>query len=450
MTTISSKIKIILAAFALLCIFSSPVFPFDADPPASELPSTLQLEGALDDTPQTVTLCSPLRIQYRVRNTGTVPVSTGTLTIDIKAADTGESVFARQLPFTTNTNSITIEKVAFPQGAYTITLKASAANQKERISREFTLAEQALTVSAPVLVKKSSAAIPRVLLWLSRTGSAVQQAFAEKIVKQALEDGIYYVIVDTAEDFTKRALTGDFNTAVMFETEELLEPSDWLMDRIAGGQGLVIIGSGNRARMTAETFGFKFTETLTTAGTMLLLTEDQGMGLSGTIPVSGKFLLPQKKSAKPAALSAGDKKPAVLIDKRGNGRVIVMPFSFTHSAFDAGTTSLYSLLLSAAVRNAAPENDMQSGVSSIELLVSAPSGPVRARVVETFPQGTRIIWTNAEGTVKDNTIIYDLIADKEPQKLLYLCRPPAGDKSPAFTEVFYECNETLVSQGNIE
>jgi hypothetical protein len=214
--------------------------------------------------------------------------------------------------------------------------------------------------------------------------------------------------------------------------------------------GLVVIGPEDKTRMTAETFGFKFLEMPTTSPAMLLLTDDSGMELSGTVPVSGRILLPQKKSAKPAALLAGDKKPAVLIDTAGNGRVIVMPFSFTRSALDAGTTSLYSLLLRAAVHNAAPENDELTGVSSIELLVSAPSGPVRTRVVETLPAGTRVIWTNAEGTVKNNTILYDLIADKEPQRLLYVYQPPAGSKTPIFSEVFFECNENLVSQGKIE
>lgn len=436
----------------LLCLSSSPVFPLVVDPPAINLlPTPALLSGALDDTPQAVTLCAPLRIQYSVKNTGALPDSAGSLTIEIKAAGTGQLVFSRQLPFTTETKSIRIENVSFPQGAYTITLKASAMDQEHGTTREAALAEQALTVSAPIQVKKGGNASPRVLLWLSRNGTAVQQAFAEQIVKQAFEDdGVYYTIADTAADFTNQALSGVFNTVVLFETDELLEQPDWLMDRIARGQGIVIIGSEDRARMFAETFGFKFSEALPAAGAMLLLTEESGMGLSGTIPVSGRVLLPQKKSARPAALFAADKKPAVLIDKTGSGRVIVMPFSFTRSSLEAGTTSQYSLLLRAAVRNAAPSNDEQIGVYPIELLVSAPEGPVRTRVVESLPPGTRVIWTNNEGTVKNNSILFDLIADKEPQKLLYLYQTPAVSKTPAFTEVFFECNEKLMSQGKIE
>ena len=451
MTAVLSKIKIIIAAAALLCLFSSSVFPRVDAPPASNLLPTLLLEGALDDAPQIVPHCSTLRLQFRVKNTGTVPVSRGLLTIDIKSANTDESVFARQIPFTTDTNSIMIENVAFPPGDYTIVLKASAMNQETGIFSEFSLAERPLTISVPVVVTKSSTAIPRVLLWLSRTGTAVEQAFAEKIVKQALdEDGVYAVIVNTAEDFRKWSLTGDFNTAVLFEPDELLDQSDWWMDRIKRGQGLVIIGSETRTRMIAETFGFRFSEALATAGTMLQLTKDSGLELSGSLPISGRILLPKKNNAKPAALLAGDKRPAMLIDEEGNGRLIVMPFSLTRSALDAGTTSLYSLLLRAAILNATSEIDEQSGVSSVALLVSAPAGPVRARVVETLPQGSRVIWTNAKGTVKDSSIIYDLTAEKEPQRLLFLWQPPAVNKTPSGTEVFYECNENLVSQGKIE
>lgn len=451
MAFLLSEVKIFFTAAMMLCLFLLPVFSNAADSFAGKPLPTLLLSGALDDTPQTVTLCAPLTIRYSVSNTGTLPVSDGHLKVEIKTASTGRQVFAQLLPFTLGPGSLMIENVDFSQGAYTIILKAAVSNLEHAISGDFTLAEQALTVSAPVLMKKSDGAILRVLVRLSRTGTAVQQAFSEKILKQAFEDdGVYYLIVDTAEDFRNRALTGDFSAAVLFEPDELLDQSDWLMDRITRGLGLVIIGSENRARMIAETFGFRFSETLTTAGAMLQLTEDSGLGLSGTVPVSGKILLPKKKNARPAALLAGDKRPAMLIDDAGNGRVIVMPFSLTRSALDAGTTSLYSLLLRAVVQGAASENDEQTGLSSIELLVSAPSGPVRARVGETLPQGTRVLWTSAGGTVKDNAILYDLIADKEPQRLLYLCRPPAGNKTPAFTEVFYECNEKFVSQGKME
>jgi hypothetical protein len=411
----------------------------------------LQLTGELDGTAQAITPCTQLSIQYRVKNTGNLPPAPGSLKIEIRAAGTGQLVFVRHLPLITDTGSFMIENVTFPPGAYTILLKALIKSQERGIPREFTLAEQPLTISAPILVKKSSGAIPRTLLWLNRNNTAVQQAFAEMIVKQAFEDdGTYYTTVDTQEDFTEQAMSGEFNTLVLFETDELLERSDWLMDRLAHGQGLVIVGSEDRTRMTAETLGFKFKEAPAAARAMLQLTEESGLGLSGTIPVSGRVLQPQKKDAKAAALFAGDKKPAILIDKEGKGQVIVMPFSFTRSALDTGSTSLYSLLLRTAVRIATPENDEQTGESSIELLVSAPSGPIKARIVETLPPGSKVIWMNGEDTVMNNAIIYDLTLDKEPQKLLYVYRIPAGSKTPAFTEVYYECNEKVVDQGRVE
>ena len=451
MTIFPSNIKNFFAAVVLLCFFNPLVFPIIADSTESNALHILHLSGELDNTPRTVMLCKPLTIQFSVKNTGNVPISYGTIGLSIKGAGAGQPVLARQLPFTTDTNSIRIVNVAFPQGEYTLTLKASAVSSEDSINREYTLAEQPLTVSAPILVKKGRSSIPRVLLWLGRTGTPVQWVFAEKIIKEAFEENdVYTMIVDTAEAFTKQAMSGDFNTAVLFETDELLDRLDRLQDQVARGMGLVVIGPEDKTRRTAETFGFTFLEMPTTASAMLLLTEDSGMELSGTIPVSGRILLPQKKSAMPAAVLAGDKKPAVLIDTEGNGRVIVMPFSLTRSALDAGTTSLYSLLLRAAVHNVAPVNDELTSVSSNGLLVSAPSGSVRAKVVETLPAGSRVIWTNAKGSVKNNTIRYELIADKEPQRLLYVYQPPAGSKTPAFSEVFFECNGNFVSQGKIE
>ncbi len=451
MDAMPSKLKTILAAIAMFSLLSYPVFPLFAAPPAAaDVRPALQLTGELDGTAQAVTPCTSLRIQYRVKNTDSAPLSSGTLKIEIRAAGTGQLVFVRHLPLIIDTGSFMIENVTFPPGAYTILLKALIKGQERGIPREFTLAEQPLAISAPVLVKKSSGAIPRALLWLNRNNTAVQQAFAEMIVKQAFEDGTYYTTVDSQEDFTEQSMSGEFNTLVLFETDELLERSDWLLDRLAHGQGLVIVGSEDRTRMTAETLGFKFKEAPAAARAMLLLTEESGLGLSGTIPVSGRVLQPQKKEAKAAALFAGDKKPAILIDKPEKGRVIVMPFSFTRSALDTGATSLYSLLLRAAVRMATPENDERTGESSIELLVSAPSGPIKTRIVEMLPPGSKVIWMNGEDAVMNNAIIYDLTVDKEPQKLLYVYRIPAGSKTPAFTEVYYECNEKVVDQGKVE
>jgi hypothetical protein len=446
-----SKYKIFIASCVMLCIFLFPLFSIAADLSAEKPRPDLKLSGALDDTPQTVLLCGPLHIRYSVRNTGTVPVSKGYFKIEIKSTATGRLVYNQQLNFTMKPRAITIRNVGFPRGSYSLTLKASVLNYEYQIARDFTLAEQSLTVAEPILVKKGTGDMLRVLVWRNRTGTPVQQAFAEKILKEAFaDDNVFLTIVNTAEDFTNQAMSGAFNVLVLFEADELLDQSDWLMDRVSRGQGLVIIGSEDRTRMIAETLGFKFREEPPAAGSMLLLPEEAGMGVCGTIPISGRILQPQKKNAKVAAVFAADKKPAMLIDTEGKGRVIVMPFSLTHSALDTGSSSFYSLLLSTAVHIAKPENDEQTTISAREFVVSSPSGPIKTRVVESLPPGTRVMWMKTGGIVKNNSIRFDLTADKEPQKLLYLYQPPADSTTPAFTEVLFECRGKFVSQGKIE
>jgi hypothetical protein len=68
---------------------------------------------------------------------------------------------------------------------------------------------------------------------------ARQRVFTEKIVKEAFEGGGgYSLIVDTAEDFTNQAMSADFNTAVLFETDERLDQA----------AGLGALGSGQDTR----------------------------------------------------------------------------------------------------------------------------------------------------------------------------------------------------------
>ncbi len=151
MSLLSSTYRIFFAAAAVVCIFLFPDFSSAADPSESNKLPALLLSGTLDDTPQTVTPCEPLNIQYSIKNTGTIPVSRGQLTIEIRSVVTGQSVFVRQFPFTTlEPDSFMIEHVDFPQGAYTITMRASAMNVEHQIARDYTLAKQALTVSAPM------------------------------------------------------------------------------------------------------------------------------------------------------------------------------------------------------------------------------------------------------------------------------------------------------------
>jgi hypothetical protein len=174
------------------------------------------------------------------------------------------------------------------------------------------------------------------------------------------------------------------------------------------------------------------------------------MGLSGNMPISGRMLLPRKNGARPAALFTGDRKPAALIDTTGSGRVMVMPFALSRSALDTGTTSLYSLLLRTAVRNVAPETDEQTAISVQELSISAHTGPVKARIVVTVPEGARIVWANTGGSIRNNTVVYELIADQEAQKLLFLYQFPEGGKKQPVVEPFYECGGNFVGQGKIE
>ena len=412
---------------------------------------TLKLQGSFEGTPKAAALCRPFTLRYSIKNTGNLPVSAGALKLEIRSSDTGQPIYARQLPLTLDAKSILIEKMEFPKGTYSITLKASAMNQSHQITRDFMLAEQSFVVAAPINVRKGGNAIPRVLLWLGKNDSAVQQAVAEKIAQLAFdEDSVYSVIVDKAEDFTNQAMSGLFNTYVLFETNESLERADWLRDRVSRGQGLVIIGAEDRTRVIAEDFGFTFSEPPVLSGAMLLFTEDTGMGLSGAMPISGRMLVPRKKGAKPTALFGDDKKPAALIDTTGNGRVLVMPFSLSRSAVDTSAPSLYSLLLRTAVRSVAPETDEQATVSAQELSVSADAGPVKARIVVTVPVGAKIVWANAAGAIRNNAVTYELTADQAAQKLLFLYQLPAGGGKQPVVELFYECGGNFMGQGKIE
>jgi len=409
------------------------------------------LQGSLEGTPSSTALCMPFTLRYTVKNTGNLPISSGELKIEIKSSDSGRPFYARQLPFVLGPATLLIDRSEFPTGKYTVTLNASAVNKGLRIAREFALSEQALTITAPINVMRGDSVLPRVLLWIGKSGSTVQQAVAVKIAQQAFADtGAYFTIVDNGEDFTNQALSGLFTTYVIFETDARLEQNGWLRDRVDRGQGLVIIGSEDRTRAIAEDFGFFFSETTASSGAMLLFTENTGSVLSGTMPISGRMLVPRKSNAQPTALFAGDGKPAALIDATGSGRVLVMPFSLSRSAVDTGSTSLYSLLLRTAVESVAPKTGDQAGVSQQELTVSANNGPVRARIVVTVPEGSRNVWANAGGTVKNNVLSYELNADRKAQKLLFLYQAPAGGGKQPVVEVFYECGGNFLLQGNVE
>lgn len=413
---------------------------------------TLMLQGSLESTPAAAALCMPFTLRYTIKNTGNLSADTGSLILEIQSAASGTVVYARQLPLVLGPATLLMDKLDFPAGKYLLKLRASAIHANPRIARDFALAEQGLAVTAPVVVTRAISAIPRVLMRIGESGSPVRQAVAVKIAQQAFDDtGAFLTIADNEDSFKSQALSGLFNTYVLFENDELSGQTGWLRDLVSRGQGLVIIGSGEGSRAFAEVFGFGFSETTESSGSLLLFTENTGMAISGTIPISGRMLVPRKNNAKPAALFAGDGKPAALIDgTESGGRVLVMPFSLSRSAVDTGSASLYSLLFRAAVERVAPKNDEPSGVFQQELTVSAHHGPVKARIIVTVPAGSVNIWTNAAGAVKNNVLTYELTADQEPQKILFLYQAPAeGVKQPVI-EVFYECGGYYLAQGKVE
>jgi hypothetical protein len=458
MTISLSKQVLYLALLALFAI-PSPVLAsgkaqaqLAAAASAGEARPALLLTGSLDRTAAAAPLCMPFSIRYSVKNAGNIPVSAGSFRLEIKAASTGQSVFARQQPYAEDAGSIELDKMELPEGTYTVTLKASVMNLEYGLTREFLLDEQPLAVVAPLTATRGSGPFPRVLFWAGKSGSAVEQAVAGQIVKQAFDnEGIYYRTANGAEDFTNQALSGFFNTYVLFETDERAGQFDWLQDRVARGSSLVIIGSGERSRAVAESFGFRFSGEAPGSGSaMLTFIEGSGMGVTGTLQISGRCLVPQKQGATPAALFSGDRKPAVLIDKTGKGRVTVLPFSFIQSVLRSGATPPYSLLLRAAVQSAAIGEDGQDELRGEELILAASAGPVKARVVVTLPQGATALWTSAGGTAGGNTVFFDVTADREPQKFQHLYRLPEGGKGRPAVELFYECAGKMVRQGKLE
>jgi hypothetical protein len=412
---------------------------------------TLAVSGSLDGTPPAAAVCRPLSVRYTVKNAGNIPVLNGTLKVEIRAAGAPEPAYAKQLTFTESAKTATLDRLDIPRGQYTIVLKGTASNTHYGMNREFTLAEQALTVAAPIEAGKSGTAVPRVLILTGQPDAAVQQALLERILKQAFDQqDTYFKIVANADEFMKQAMGGMFNTYVLFEQNEMLERTDWLQERIKQGQGLVIVGDGDRSRATAEAFGFRFDAPLPDETRMLSITGESGLAISGTLPVCGKILPPVKKGSKPVAVITGDKQPAAVIDTFGKGKVLVMPFSIIRSSLDTGASPLYSAFLCSAIPSVTPERNGPGGVASGEISASSPSGPVKAKIVETLPVGSKVLWTNPRGTVKDNAVTYELTADRDVQKFLYIYQPPEqGDKSTA-TEVFYECGGKFVSQGKIE
>ncbi|HEX9113194.1 MAG TPA: hypothetical protein VF888_02520 [Nitrospirota bacterium] len=310
----------------------------------------------------------------------------------------------------------------------------------------------AAVLPAPVNVEKGTAIPYRVLLWTGKPDSVLERALTELIVKQAFEeDGFFYRTSASAADFADQAASGLFNIFVVFEADEPPVNLDALRDRVSRGAGIVIIGPEEHSRLIAGSFGFRFLEGSPREGrSSLVFSGEAGLDLGGSVPVSGSLLLPQKPGSSPVAVYDDIGKPAVLADAAGSGRAIVMPFSIIRSAREAGITSVYSLLLRAAVRSAAQEVPEQGRVLGEELTVTSSVDHLRTQLLVTLPQGARMLGVSPGGTLRDNTILFELTAEQVPQKLQYLYEFPGGGSGRPVVELFYESDGKLVSGGMVE
>jgi hypothetical protein len=412
---------------------------------------TLLLKGSLEGTPISAAPCRSFPVKYDVRNAGNVRPTNGSIKLEVRSSDTKQLVYAQQLPFSLDARTHRIEKVDFPRGAYTVSLRASAVNQPRGLTADLLLAEQALTVSGPVEIKRSAALVPRILILAGGENStAIEQAVTEKLLKESLEqEGAYVKTVSAAEDFSNQALTGVFNVYVLFEINGMLDTVEAARSGLAAGHGVVVAGSGDRSRSVAEALGFEFGAALSGKATAITFSGDSGLGLSGTVPISGNALPPRKRGAQAVAVFP-DGKPAVLLDAAEKGKTVVIPFSLTQSALTAGTTSPYSVLLRSAVLAVVPAQEVAGSVASAQLLVSSPTGPVKAKIIETLPPGAKVLWTSIKGSFRNGALTFELTAKPEPQTIVRLFQPANPGAAATAFEVFSECDGRFVSQGKVE
>jgi hypothetical protein len=413
---------------------------------------TLLLTGSLEGTSPVAAPCRPFTFHYQVRNAGNVPPTSGALKVEIWSADLKQPVYAQQLPFSLEAGENWIEKLDVPRGAYTMTFRATAVNQQRGLTADFLLAEQPLTVAGPVDVQRSSASIPRILIWSSGEDSRIiERAITEKLLKEAFEsESVYLKTVASAGDFTNYALTGLYNVYLLIEVDGAHDTAEVLRNGLARGHGTILVGSGERMRALAEALDFRFGSPLPGNSMSITFPADSGLGLAGTMPMSGRFLPPRKRGARAAAMLP-DGQPAILYDVQDKGKVIVMPFSMVQSVLNAGTPDPYSLLLRSSVLTAAPEREATGSIASMQLLVSSTIGrQEKTRITETLPQGAKALWTSIPPATKDGTLTFELIAEREAKKVLYLFQSaePGGTKTS--TEVFMECGGAFVSQGKVE
>lgn len=410
---------------------------------------TLQLAGTLESVPAAAAPCRPLNLRYTVRNAGNLPPTSGSLKLEVRSRALGQLVHAIQVPFTLGERTHSIGKIDFPRGDYLVSLKASVVHQPTAQQKDFLLAELPLVVKGPVQATSSPAAVPRLLVWAgSEEGSAIERALPEKMLNEAFEqERIFSKIVSSLEDFQRHALTGLYNTYLLLDIDALLDTGDLLANLLAKGHSVIIAGSGERPRSLAEQFGFRFDAVAKTSH--ISFRGDAGLDLSGTIPVSRPAFSPHRSGAKVLATFPDDR-PAILLASEGPGALAVIPFSLVRSSLDAGTSTVYSLLLRSLVLSLSPAQEEGGTISTVRLMVSSPAGPAKTRIIQPLPPGVKVLWANQKRRDEQNTATFDLTAEETPQTVLYLLQSDGPESRRVAAEIQFECDGKFVSQGKIE
>lgn len=412
---------------------------------------TLSLAGSFADTPATAFACKPFTIRFSAKTTGNVEATSGAVIVNVVTEKTHEAVYTKQFDLKEVMNPITFEHLDFAPGSYSMVLRGKVSNAQHRINREFTITEQPLVVKPPIEVRKNDVVLPRVLILTGQGETTVQNAMIEKILNETFDqEPIFHKICNHAEDFMNQATSGIFNVYLLLEQTEMIPGIEWLQDDIKRGSGLIIVGDGERPRATAESFGFRFNKPLPEEVRTLSLSGESGLSISGTLPVYGKILPPEKKGAQPIAVVSGSEEPAMVTDKFGNGKVFVMPFSVIRSSIDTGASPLYSALLSSIIPSVMPLKNDADKTTSAELSISSPAGPTRTKLIETLPAGANVLWTTPETKSKGTTLTFEMNVDNAGGKAIFLFQPQTPGDNKTSTEVFYECKGNYVSQGKIE
>ncbi len=173
-----------------------------------------------------------------------------------------------------------------------------------------------------------------------------------------------------------------------------------------------------------------------------------GLGLTGTLPLSGPTLAPSRKGASTVATFA-DGRPAILLDKADHGRIMVLPFSLTQSALNSGISTVYSRLIREAVLATMPQPGESDDIASVTLTVSSSTGPVQTRLTENLPAGSTVLWSSARSAGKQPGT-FELTAESEPKTIQYFFRPGSTGDRRSSTAVASACGGNFVIQGKVE